>query len=277
MTTLDFQGRIALVTGGGKGVGRVVASKLAQRGAHVIVNYFHSQDEAQRTESEIRSRGGSVEILRGSVAKPDAVDAMFDEIARRHDGLDVLVNNAAYSAMRPFRELTERDWDRVVGTGLHGVRWCTLAAAPLLAQRRGCIVNMSSVGATMAVPNYVAAGVTKAAVEALTRYLAVEFAPDGIRVNTASASSVDGAVVSAWPHSDVLRPLMEQAAPLGHVLVSPDEYAEAVLFLASAASTGITGQVLIVDRGTTTGYAAAASYWKYARTEGRNDPMPERL
>lgn len=256
----DFGGRVVLVTGAGKGVGKAVALALAQRGAHVIVNYFHSHDEANCTAEAVRAAGGSVELLRASVAKRDTVEEMFAAITSRHGRLDVLVNNAAHGVMRPFAEVTEPEWARVLNTGLHGSRWCAQFAAPLLAKTGGNIVNMSSIGSPLVVPDYTPLGVTKAAIESLTRYLAVEFAPLGIRVNTASASVIESTVVSAWDEPDSFADAMRQSAPLGHQLVTIDEFTSAVMFLASSAASGITGQTLLVDRGTTTGYSLGTGY-----------------
>ncbi|WP_052868698.1 SDR family oxidoreductase [Streptomyces niger] len=213
---MSFDGAVAMVTGGGKGVGRVIAGKLAARGAHVIVNCFHSPRAAADAEAEIRAAGGSAESLRGSVAREESVQRMFAEVEQRHGRLDVLVNNAAHDVMQPSHAVTERDWGRVFDTGVNGSRWCAQAAAPLLGRGpAGAIVNLSSIGAPLILPNYTPVGVAKAAIEALTRYQAAEYAPLGIRVNTASASLIDGPVAAAWPEHEVFVRAMRDAAPLG--------------------------------------------------------------
>src|SRR3954453_8347257 len=116
----DLQGKLALVTGGGKGIGRVIAHKLAARGAHVIVNFFHSLAEARQTRDEIAAAGGQVEIIRASVARKDQVARMFAEIEERHGYLDILVNNAASGALVPVSEATEEYFDRTLNTNLKG-------------------------------------------------------------------------------------------------------------------------------------------------------------
>ena len=143
--TQDLQGRIALVTGGGKGVGKVIAHQLARRGAHVLINCFHSFEQAKQTRAELEALGATVGLFRASVASRDQVDRMFDEIEERFGFLDVLVNNAAAGWLGPVAEIDEPHFTRALGTNLLGSFWCARRAAPLMARRGGgCIVNISS-------------------------------------------------------------------------------------------------------------------------------------
>ena len=136
----DLQGRLALVTGGAKGIGKVIAQKLAARGAHVIVNFFHSLDEAKRTRDELAAAGAQVEIIRASVSRQDQVARMFADIEQRHGHLDILVNNAAAGAMVPMDQVTDEYFDRAFGTNLKGAFWCSQQAASLMAKRGGGII-----------------------------------------------------------------------------------------------------------------------------------------
>ncbi|MFI5776681.1 SDR family oxidoreductase [Nocardia sp. NPDC051570] len=247
----DFNGRIVLVTGGGKGVGGAISKAFAAHGAHVIVNYFHSRKEAEALVAALRADGGSVELLRGSVTDLDQVRAMFATIAERHGGLDVLVNNAGAGAMGPIDTILDHHWQQAWNTGLRGSLWCAREAAPLMERRGGgAIVSLSSLGGgQLVMRGFGACGATKAAMESLTRYLAVEYAPRGIRVNTAAFGVLESPAVELFPDAE---PFMKQVAastPLGRRLGRLDECAELVVFLASPAASWITGQCVLADGG----------------------------
>ena len=253
--TLDLQGRIALVTGGGKGVGKVIAHRLAERGAHVLINCFHSYEQAKQTRAELEALGAGVDLFRASVAKREQVDRMFDEIEERFGYLDVLVNNAADGWLGPVAELDEKHFDRAIGTNLLGSFWCARRAARLMAARGGgCIVNISSNGAGMVPGNYLAVGASKAALEALTRHLAVEFAPLNVRVNTASCSLIDGDVASLFPQAEDMKAVTARSTPLGR-LATAEDLVGVVEFLSSDQSRWVTGQVVLADGGLSLGHA----------------------
>lgn len=253
MTTDAVDGRVVLVTGGAKGVGREVVRAFARRGATVLVNYFHSREAAQELRAELAAQGVEITLLRGSVARRDQVDAMFDTIARDVGHLDVLVNNAALGALRPLPDLDERDWTRTFDTILKGSLWCARRAAELM-PAGGAIVNLSSVGSPFVLDSYTAIGTAKAALESLTRYLAVEFAPAGIRVNTASGGLLDGSVAGLFPDAARLRATVVGATPLGR-LGTEAELAQVVQFLASPGASWVTGQCLVADGGLSLGHA----------------------
>ncbi|GCE01956.1 SDR family oxidoreductase [Embleya hyalina] len=245
----DLQGKIALVTGGGKGVGRVIARKFVEHGATVVINCFHSPDAARATQAELRAAGGEVHLVRASVARRPRVEEMFERIGELVGGIDILVNNAASGALLPHADLEEQHWQRAFDTNLKGSLWCSELAAPLMAARGGgSIVNLSSIGAGLVIGNYLSVGTSKAAVEALTRYLAVELAPDNIRVNTASCSLIEGDVARLFPRAAEMRDVTVAATPLGR-LASEADLANVVLFLASEAAGWVTGQVLLADGG----------------------------
>jgi NAD(P)-dependent dehydrogenase (short-subunit alcohol dehydrogenase family)/3-oxoacyl-(acyl-carrier-protein) synthase len=250
-------GKVVLVTGGARGLGKEISRAFAGQGAHVIVNYFHASTEAPSLLTEL-NQTGSAELLRGSVAVHKQVDAMFDTIEARHGRLDVLVNNAAAGALLPLDDLDESHWDRAFDTNLRGSLWCARRAAPLM-PGDGAIVNLSSVGSSLVISDYATVGTSKAAVEALTRYLAVEFAGTGIRVNTASGGLLDGAVAGLFPGHELLARRVRDATPLGHRLGKESELAELVLFLASPAASWITGQTVVADGGLSLGATMLSS------------------
>jgi NAD(P)-dependent dehydrogenase (short-subunit alcohol dehydrogenase family)/3-oxoacyl-(acyl-carrier-protein) synthase len=250
----ELTGKLALVTGGARGVGKAIALEFAARGAHVLVNYFHSHAEAKATKAEIEANGGKADLLRASVARQDQTERMFEEIRSRFGYLDVLVNNAASGALVPVAEVTDEMLDRAADTNLKGGLRCARLAAPLMAARGGgSIVTVSALGGSqMVMANYLACAPAKAAAEAVTRYLAVEFAPLNIRVNTASAAMLASEVADGFPDADDMQRVIRESTPLAR-LGTPEEFARVVAFLASDDSSWITGQVLLADGGLSLG------------------------
>lgn len=272
----DLQGKVALVTGGGKGVGAAISRELARRGAHVVVNYFHSPQAAEETVAVIRRAGGRAQALRASVAQHEQVTTMFAALAEEHGGVDILVNNAARGVFTRFDDLTDIEWQRALDTNLHGARWCALAAAPLMAARGGgAMVNVSSIGAGLAMDNYLLVGVCKAALEAMTRYLAADLGPQGIRVNTASAGVLEGPTAALFPDAADLHATCRAAAPLGR-LGTEDDLARLVAFLASPQAGWISGQCLLADGGLSVGRAMLTprSAQAPSTTDDPTDPAP---
>lgn len=251
----SFDGKIALVTGGARGVGAAIVRRLAERGATVIINCFHSYAAGQELQQQLAAHGHRADVLRASVAQPHQLDAMFAAISERYGGLDLLVNNAATGTFSSVLDTTEESLDRAYETNLKGALRCAQRAHPLLTRRGGgAIVNLSSIGAGSSVGNYVTVGTSKAALEALTRYLAAEFAADGIRVNTASGGLIDGTVAGLFPHASEMRDLVAGSTPLGGI-GQPEELADVVLFLLSDEARWVTGQTLIADGGLSLGAA----------------------
>ncbi|MCX5197378.1 SDR family oxidoreductase [Streptomyces sp. NBC_00249] len=250
----DLTGKVALVTGGARNVGKAVATTLAERGAHVLINYFHSHEQAKRTRDELRALGATVDIFRASVARPEQVTRMFAEIEQKIGRLDILVNNAADGALVPVDETTDADIDRALETNLKGGLRCARAAAPLMARSGGgSIVTVSALGASqMVMANYLACAPAKAAAEAAARYLAVEFAPQNIRVNIASAAMLTSEVADKFPDAAAMQQAVIDGTPLGR-LGTAQEFARLVAFLASDESSWITGQVILADGGLTLG------------------------
>ncbi|PRY37434.1 SDR family oxidoreductase [Umezawaea tangerina] len=251
----DLTGKLALVTGGARGVGKAIATELAARGAHVLVNYFHSHDAAKATKAEIEATGARVDLLRASIARSDQTTRLFEEIAQRYGRLDVLVNNAADGALVPVDEVTDDLLDRALDTNLKGALRCSRLAAPLMAGRGGSIVTVSALGGSQLVmANYLACAPAKAAAEAAMRYLAVEFAPLGIRVNTASAAMLVSDVADQFPDAAAMQRVIERSTPFGR-LGTPAEFARVVAFLASDDAAWVTGQVILADGGLSLGAA----------------------
>ncbi|QEU95961.1 SDR family oxidoreductase [Streptomyces kanamyceticus] len=254
-----FVDKVVLVTGGGRGIGRHITQAFAREGAYVVVNCFRDPDTARQTVQDVLDSGGLARLLPGNVADRGAVTALFDDVAERHGRLHVLVNNAAAGRFNAPDAVRERDWLRALSTNAAGALWCAQAARPLLERApHAAIVNVSSSGAGCALPGYTGTGASKAALEALTRYLAVEYGPAGIRVNTASGGLIEGDARAGMPGNDRLETAARAGTPLRR-LGTPEEFAQVVLFLASPAASWITGQLIHADGGLSITHPAYAS------------------
>lgn len=243
MDDRPLKNHVALVTGAGRRIGRVIALTLAQAGASVVVNYHQSRREALATAREIARLGVEAVPIRADVSKPRQVQAMFRLVERRFRRLDILVNNAAIFFRAPWVRLREKDWDRVLGTNLKGTFFCAQAAARIMRrQKHGHIINISSLGGLEAWPGYMHYCTSKAGVIMLTRCLAKALAPH-IQVNSVAPGSIHfpGEERTQWSE-DVIR-----STPLRRA-GRPEDIAEMVLYLATRGDF-ITGQVFAVDGG----------------------------
>ena len=240
-------GKVALVTGAARGIGRATARKLAAAGCDVAVNYYNSADAAESLCAEIRGLGRRAVAIQASVGIPDSVDEMFEEIGKHFDRVDIVVSNAASGVLKNTIDMTLKHW-----------RWCletNALALNLLAQRAlpmmregGRIVAMSSLGAQRAMPGYGFIGASKAALEALARSLAQELGPRGIRVNVVSAGVVDTDALQHFPNRESLLENFAERTPAGPVL-TPDDVAGAVYLLCLPEAAMINGHTLVVDGG----------------------------
>lgn len=240
-------GKVALVTGAARGIGRAIALKLAAAGCDVAVNYYNSADEAEALCAEMRALGRKAIAIQASVGVPDSVDEMFDEFRKHFDRLDIVVSNAASGVLKPTIDMTIKHW-----------RWCletNALALNLLAQRAlplmkdgGRIIALSSLGAQRAMPGYGFIGASKAALEALARSLAQELGPKGVRVNVVSAGVVDTDALAYFPNRDQLLAGYAERTPAGPVL-TPADVAGAVYLLCLPEAAMINGHTLVVDGG----------------------------
>ena len=249
MSEGDLKGKLALVTGGGRGIGRAIALELAKRGADVLINYVRHPDNAARTAEAARELGVTAETVRGNVADEAHVQRMFDEVRERFGYLDILVNNSASGVNRPAAELTAHHWDWTLNVNARGAWLCARAALPLMQSRGGgAIVSISSLGARRVMKDYFLVGVSKAALEAVTRYLAVEFAPDGIRVNAVSGGLVETDALKSFAWGAEVIDDTVRRTPAGR-MVEPEDLARVVAFLCTPGAAMIRGQTIVVDGG----------------------------
>jgi NAD(P)-dependent dehydrogenase (short-subunit alcohol dehydrogenase family) len=246
---LPFAGKIALVTGSGKGIGKVIAMRLARAGATVVVNSFHSREEGERTAQEILAEGGKALHLWGSVAQEDHLERMFSAIADQLGGLDFLVCNASNGLIGPFDRITPRDWDKAFRTCITGTYECAMRARPLMARRGGgSIVTMSTSMSQRYMHDLGCQGVVKAGVESLTRYLAAELAPEGIRTNCVSAGPVHGELLGMFPDAAGRVARWEAATPGGQ-LCTADDVADVTELLLGSKTQRVNGAIWVVDAG----------------------------
>lgn len=242
--------KVALVTGSSRGIGKQIALKLAEKGYDVVINFARSREKAEETAEEIRKMGRKAITVRANIAKKEKVKEMFEEIDEEFGRIDVLINNAASGVLRPVLELEESHWDWTMNINNKAMLFCSQMAAERMKKQGtgGSIVSLSSLGAGRYLKNYTTVGVSKAAVEALTRYLAVELAPYQIRVNAVSGGAVDTEALTHFPNRDELLGDSKERTPAGR-LVEPNDLANTALFLVSDEASMICGQTIIVDGG----------------------------
>ena len=242
-----LEGKIALVTGASRGIGRAIALKLAAEGAKVAVNYAGSVEGANEVKKAIEDAGGEAVVIGANVSKSDDAEKMVNEVAEKFGGIDILVNNAGITRDGLLARMKNEDFDAVIDTNLKGVFYTARAAAKIMMKaRKGRIINMASVvGITgnAGQANYSAA---KAGVIGFTKTVAKELAGRGITVNAIAPGFIETDMTAVVPEK--AKDAMLQSIPVKRA-GKPEDVANAVLFLASDMSSYITGQVLNVDGG----------------------------
>ncbi len=249
-----FENKIALVTGSGRGIGKAIALNLAQLGADIVVNFFRNRSYAQETVEAIQDIGRRAWLVKADIGDEQALNFLFDEIENQVGGLDFLIMNAASGYNRPVMKQRVKGWDWTMNINARSALFAAQRAAPMMQARGGgAIVNISSPGSIRVLPDYVVVGASKAALEAVTRYLAVELAAMNIVVNAVSPGLV---WTDALQHFSAIRQdeglvvKALQLTPAGR-LVTPEDVAQVVAFLCTPAAHMIRGQTILVDGGYT--------------------------
>jgi enoyl-[acyl-carrier protein] reductase III len=229
-TTVDrpFEGRVALVTGSGDGLGKIIAKQMAELGAHVIINSSHSREHGEETSQEILAGNGQATHVWGSFASTDHIDRAFREIEERFDRLDYYVHNAADEVITSLDKVTESHWEKAFRTNIVAYHLCAMRAAKLMQKSGGGrIVALSSPGAKRYIEHHGVMGPVKAALESLTMYLAQELGPYNIQVNAVVACPIYGEQLKSLPDSDIAWKSRMEGGRLG----TPEEISEAVILL----------------------------------------------
>jgi len=240
---MTFEGKSVLVTGGSRGIGRAIARRFAELGAaRVAIGYMRNDEAAETAAEEVRALGAEPVLVRGNVAS----ERVVTEVGRLGP-LDALVHNAATGVIRPALETEDKHWDWTLSANARALLSLARVAAPTMPPRSS-IIGISSLGSTRVLENYVLVGTSKAALESVVRYLAVELAPRGIRVNAVSAGVVETGALDHFPNKEQMLSAGRRRTPAGR-LVEPDDVAAAVAFLCSPGAEMIRGHTLIVDGG----------------------------
>jgi 3-oxoacyl-[acyl-carrier protein] reductase len=244
-----LEGRVALVTGGSRGIGRAICEALARRGATVVINYAARQDAAEETAAAVEAAGGKPALARFDVASSAEVSDAIKGIGRDHGGLDILVNNAGVAINGLVMRFKDEQWERTLDVNLDGAFFCTRAAATLLlkARDRGRIVNITSVVGESGNGGQAAYAASKAGMIGLTRSLAQEFASRGVTVNAVSPGFIDTDMTAEHLPQEQRAKLLERI-PLGRIGAA-SEVADCVSFLCGPEAAYVTGQVLRVNGG----------------------------
>ena len=242
-----LKGKVALITGSSRGIGKAIALKFAENGINMVVNYIRHRQEAEKTAQQIEAKGARCIVVKANVAKDDDVRAMFENIRKEYGRFDFLVSNAASGVLKPAMELSSRHWNWAMDINARALLTLAQQAVPLM-DEGGRIMAVSSLGSVRAVENYTAVGASKAALESLVRHLAVELGPKNITVNTISAGAVDTEALKKFPNRQQILNTALERTPLGR-LTTPEDVADLAIFLCSKQARMIHGQTIVVDGG----------------------------
>jgi len=249
MSAKKLTGKVAIVTGASKGIGASIAKNLAAEGAAVVVNYASSKADAEKVVAAISADGGKAIAVQGDASKKADIDRLFAKTKSKFGRLDILVNNAGIYEFAPLENVTEEHFHKQFNLNVLGLIMASQSAAKMFDSTGGCIVNISSIVSTLAVPAGAVYSGTKGAVDAITRSLAAELGPRGIRVNAIRPGMVEteGLRAAGMEGGEMQKQIRAQT-PLGR-LGQPQDIAGAAVFLASTDSSWITGETFVISGG----------------------------
>ena len=254
-TMQRFEGKTAVITGSTGGIGRGIARRLASEGANVVINSYRDHDNIQEILDDITREGGEATFIKGDVGSVTDVSNVIDESVQHFGQIDILVNNAGIHIRSPFLEVTEENFDKVIGVNLKGSYFAAQAFVKYAVSenRKGVIVNNSSVHEILPFPNFDSYAMSKGGLQMMTRNLAIELAPLGIRINNVAPGAIDTDINQALDTDSSLMENLLHNISMGR-MGTIEEVAAVVAFLASDEATYITGSTYLVDGGLTYHY-----------------------
>ncbi|MGG3508772.1 SDR family oxidoreductase [Paenibacillus lautus] len=244
--TKSLSGKVAIVTGASRGIGREIAERLAENGAKVVINYASSPTKAEEVVSAIKQDGGEARAIQADISQVAAIERLFSETIEAYGGIDILVNNAGIMTTKPIAAMTEEDFDQQFAINVKGTYFAIQQAFHHM-NSGGCIINFSTSVVGQMFPAYSVYAGTKGAVEQFTRQLAKEFGPKGIRINAVAPGPINTELFTVGKSEEQIAGIASTNA-FGR-LGEPDDVAGAVLFLAGEESKWITGQTIRVNGG----------------------------
>lgn len=245
-----LEGKIALVTGGARGIGRATVEKLAEAGATPVINYYNSSDEAEALAAQLAEKGVEAMTVQADVSDPSSVKEMMTAIGERFGQLDIVVSNAASGVLKPALDMKLKHWRWCLETNAFSINNLVQNARPLL-KKGARVFALSSIGSIRAIPNYAFIGASKAALESLVRALSLELAPEGISVNTISAGVIDTDALKHFPNREQLLEEYRERNLAGRDL-TPADVANVIYLLCLPEADMIRGQTIFVDAGYST-------------------------
>lgn len=250
MTPYDtLRGKTAVITGSGRGIGRAIALELARYGVNVAVNYFRHKAQADETAADVIASGGQAIVVKAHVGEVEGVQRLVHAAAEAFGGVDIFIGNAASGVLKPIIQQEPKGWEWTININARSILFGAQAAAEYMLKRGwGRIIGITSFGSRRALPEYSVVGVSKAAIEALIRYLAVELAPHGIVCNAVSPGVVETEALNFFPSKDAILKEGLRRTPAGR-FVTPEEVARLVAWLCTDDAAMIVGQTLVMDGG----------------------------
>jgi enoyl-[acyl-carrier protein] reductase III len=250
---IDLSGRVALVTGGSRGIGKACALRLAEAGADLVLNYVVNRQAAMAVADEVSEMGRQVLVVKADVSEQDDIRSMMDGVKEHFGRLDILVSNAATGGFRPLLAATGRNFQAAYNTNVLALLYLVQAALPLMQRKEGelrsKVITLSSHGSNIALPAYGLIGSSKAALESLVRHLTLEIGGRGININVVKSGLVDTDSTRKLPNADAIFEGRKDRAMMGDRMLNASDVADAVLFLSSPLSDLVQGEVLTVDGG----------------------------
>lgn len=243
----ELKGKVAFVSGGTKGIGKCIAMGLAEKGANVVINYFRSRSTANETVEEIKKLGVECYAHRANMGNSDQIPDIFEGIKKRFGKLDILISNAALGLYTSMLDIDDKAWDLSMHTNARAFLNSVQLASPIMPDHSR-VIALSSLGSIRYIPGYASIGVSKAAIENMVKYMAVELADRRITVNCVSGGFIDTTALTVFPNYQEMLDGVSARTPFKRV-GRPEEIGDVAVFLAGPKATWITGQTIIVDGG----------------------------